>query len=80
MTEAQKKAFEGANPGGDVTVDGVWNLVSGTIGALFVVWCGWVVLHAYRAWSAGRATAFEAGGQVLRAFFLMVLVLFFVGF
>lgn len=80
MTPDQKEAFRGANPGGDVTVDGVWNLVSGMIGALFVIWCGWVVLHAYRAWSAGRVTAFEAGGHVLRAFLLTVLVLFFVGF
>ena len=63
-----------------VTVEGVWDLFSGLLIAVLLIWCAWVVLHAYKAWSAGRTTPFEAGGQVLRAFFLMVVVLAVVGF
>ena len=75
MDPDQQAAFRGANPGFPVTEGELLALCAGLVCALAIAWCAWVVFHAYRNWSGGGATPGEAGGQVLRAVFLTVVVL-----
>ena len=75
MNAAQQTAFRGANPGWPVTEAEVLALCAGLVCALAIAWCAWVVFHAYRSWSAGGSPPGEAGGHVLRAGFLTVVVL-----
>ncbi len=75
MDAAQQAAFRGANPGSWVTEANVLALCAGLVCALAIAWCAWVVFHAYKNWSGGGAGPGEAGGHVLRAVFLTVVVL-----
>lgn len=75
MDAEQVAAFEGANPGGVFAVGDVLALSAGLVGVVVLVWSAWVALHAYKSWSAGRAGLGEAGGHVLRATLLTVVVL-----
>ena len=75
MDPAQQAAFRGANPGGAVTEAGLLALFAGLVCALVILWCAWVVLHAYRSWSGGGSPLAEAGGQALRAVLVTVVVL-----
>ena len=79
MNEAQRSAFEGANPGSRMTVESLSDLFVTVAAVLAVIWCAWVVFHAYKHWASGSGTPFEAGGQVLRAFFVLGILLFVVG-
>ncbi|MCY3810310.1 MAG: TIGR03758 family integrating conjugative element protein [Gammaproteobacteria bacterium] len=74
MDPDQQAAFRGANPGFPVTEADLLALCAGLVCALAIAWCAWVVFHAYRSWSAGAPPG-EAGGQVLRAVFLTVVLL-----
>ena len=74
MDPDQQAAFRGANPGFPVTEAELLALCAGLVCALAIAWCAWVVFHAYKNWSGG-ATPGEAGGHVLRAVFLTVVVL-----
>ena len=40
-----------------------------------ILWCAWVVLHAYKSWSGGGSPLAEAGGHALRAVLVTVVVL-----
>lgn len=75
MTPEQVAAFEGANPGSPLTVAGMSALSGGLLASVVLVWFGWVVIHAYRAWGAGRSRSFDAGSQILRGLFVTVVVL-----
>ncbi len=75
MNTAQQAAFRGANPGSWVTEANVLALCAGLVCALAIAWCAWVVFQAYKNWSGGGAGTGEAGGHVLRAVFLTVVVL-----
>lgn len=79
MNEAQKRAFEGANPGADVTVEGLLALFITLTAALVVTWCVWVVVQAYKGWASNSTEPFAAGGHVLRAVLVVVLVFFVLG-
>ena len=74
MDPEQIAAFRGANPGAALTEADVLLLCAGLAVVVAMLWCAWVVLHAYRNWSAGQAGFGEAGGHVLRATLLMVVV------
>ena len=75
MDPAQQAAFRGANPGGAVTEAELLTLFAGAVCALVIVWCAWVVLHAYKSWSGGGSPLAEAGGHALRAVLVTVVVL-----
>ncbi|MCY3812126.1 MAG: TIGR03758 family integrating conjugative element protein [Gammaproteobacteria bacterium] len=75
MDPDQQSAFRGANPGSPVTETELLALCAGLVCALAIVWCAWVVFHAYKNWSAGGSMPGEAGGQALRAVFLTVVLL-----
>ena len=53
MDPAQQAAFRGANPGGAVTEADLLALFAGLVCVLVILWCAWVVLHAYKSWSGG---------------------------
>ena len=75
MDPAQQAAFRGANPGGAVTEADLLALFAGAVCALVIVWCAWVVLHAYKNWSGGAAPLGETAGHALRAVLVTVVVL-----
>ena len=75
MDPAQQAAFRGANPGGAVTEADLLALFAGLVCALVILWCAWVVLHAYKNWSGGGSPLAEAGGHALRAVLVTVVVL-----
>ena len=75
MDPAQQAAFRGANPGVAVTEADLLALFAGLVCALVIVWCAWVVLHAYKSWSGGGSPLAEAGGHALRAVLVTVVVL-----
>ena len=74
MDPDQQAAFRGANPGSPVTEADLLALCAGMVCALAIVWCAWVVFHAYKNWSGGAPSG-EAGGHVLRAVFLTAVLL-----
>ena len=75
MDPAQQAAFRGANPGGAVTEAELLAFCAGIVCALMVLWCAWVVLHAYQSWSGGASPLAEAAGHALRAVLVTVVVL-----
>ena len=75
MDPAQQAAFRGANPGGAVTEAELLALFAGLVCVLVILWCAWVVLHAYKNWSGGGSPLAEAGGHALRAVLVTVVVL-----
>ena len=75
MDPDQQAAFRGANPGSPVTEADLLALCAGLVCALAILWCAWVVFHAYKNWSGGGSPPGEAGGHVLRAVFLTVVLL-----
>ena len=75
MDPAQQAAFRGANPGGAVTEADLLALCAGLVCVLVILWCAWVVLHAYKSWSGGASPLGEAGGHALRAVLVTVVVL-----
>ena len=75
MDPAQQAAFRGANPGAGVSEAELLALCAGAVCVLVILWCAWVVLHAYRSWSGGASSLAEAGGHALRAVLVTVVVL-----
>ena len=75
MDPAQQAAFRGANPGAAVTEADLLALFAGGVSVLVILWCAWVVLHAYKNWSGGGSPLAEAGGHALRAVLVTVVVL-----
>ena len=75
MDPDQQAAFRGANPGSPMTEADLLALCAGLVCALAIAWCAWVTFHAYKNWSGGGAPPGEAGGHVLRAVFLTVVLL-----
>ena len=75
MDPAQQAAFRGANPGAAVTETDLLALCAGLVCALVILWCAWVVLHAYKSWSGGASPLAEAAGHALRAVLVTVVVL-----
>ena len=74
MDEVQRAAFESANSG--VTAfspETLSALILGILATLVMLWFCWVCLGAYRA--SAKAGVGAVGGQVLRALFVMVVVL-----
>ena len=62
MDPAQQAAFRGANPGAAVTEADLLALCAGAVCALVIVWCAWVVLHAYKKLERRRVAARRGGG------------------
>lgn len=76
MTPAQTAAFGAANltGGGPLAPGDVLALVAGLVFGAALLWFAWVAYRSYEAWGRGRMDAFEAGGKILRATFVLVLV------
>ncbi len=75
MDPQQQAAFRNANPGSPVTEADLLALCAGLVCALVVLWCAWVVLHAYKQWSGGGTSIADAVGPVFRAVFLTMVLL-----
>ena len=81
MFSEQRSAFQSANAGSaqfDHT-DSI-ALISATVVVLAMMWFAWVVLNAYRAWGAGVSEGMDAGSQVLRALFVMLITMLIVSY
>ena len=76
MTAEQVAAFEAANliGGGPLAPGDVLALVAGLVFGAALLWFAWVLYRSYEAWGRGRMDAFDAGGKLLRATFVLVLV------
>ena len=76
MTPEQVAAFGAANltGGGPLAPGDVLALVAGLVFGAALLWFAWVLYRAYEAWGRGRMDAFDAGGKLLRATFVLVLV------
>ncbi|MEE9493608.1 MAG: TIGR03758 family integrating conjugative element protein [Gammaproteobacteria bacterium] len=81
LTAAQQQAFQNANTGNtQFTLSDSKFIFAGIASALLLSWFAWVVVNTYKAWAASRATGGDAGGQILRALFVMLIVLVIVGY
>ena len=81
MFNEQRSAFQSANAGSaqfDHT-DSI-ALISATVVVLAMMWFAWVVLNAYRAWGAGVSEGMDAGSQVLRALFVVLITMLIVSY
>ena len=75
MTPEQVAAFGAANMTGTPLAPGdVLALVAGLVFGAVLLWFAWVLYRSYEAWGRGRMDAFDAGGKLLRATFVLVLV------
>ena len=76
MTPAQTAAFGAANltAGGPLAPDDVLAVVAGLVFGTVLLWFAWVLYRSYEAWGRGRMEAFDAGGKLLRATFVVVVV------
>ena len=76
MTDEQAAAFSAANlTGGAAIAPGdVLAVIAGLVLGAALLWFAWVLYRAYEAWGRGRMDAFDAGGKLLRATFVLVLV------
>lgn len=75
MTPAQLEAFEGANRGAAAfTADAAGQVWAGVLMLVVLLWAAWVLVQVYKAWSQRRAVWGDAGGQVLRAVFVLLVV------
>ena len=76
MSPAQTAAFGAANRvgGGAFAPDDVMAVVAGLTFGAALLWYAWVAYRAYAAWGRGRLGALDAGGLLLRATFVLVLV------
>ena len=76
MTPEQAAAFSAANLTGGVAIapGDVLALVAGMTFGAVLLWYAWVLYRSYEAWGRGRMEAFDVGGKLLRATFVLVLV------
>lgn len=76
MTADQVAAFGAANRTGAAALapGDVLALVAGLVFGAALLWFAWVLYRSYEAWGRGRMDAFDAGGKLLRATFVLVLV------
>ena len=81
MFSEQRSAFQSANAGSLQFghTDSI-ALISATVVVLAMMWFAWVVLNAYRAWGAGVSEGMDAGSQVLRALFVMLITMLIVSY
>ena len=76
MSTAQNAAFNSANSGPMViTPVNVETLVTGVLGTLVIIWLCWVCLGAYRTLRKPGASVSDAGGHVVRALFVTIVIL-----
>ena len=81
MSAGQTAAFKSANSGAMViTPIHVETLVTGILASLVLIWFGWVCLSAYRTLREPRTRVTDAGGHVLRALFVTIVILALITF
>lgn len=81
MFNEQRSAFQSANSGSaQIGHTDAITLISSAAVVLVLVWFAWVVLNAYKAWGAGVAEGMDAGSQVLRALFVMLITMLVVSY
>ncbi len=74
MTAAQTAAFNSANSSaGEAST--VYALVAGCMVVAAFLWFGWVTISAYRSLNSGSSIP-DASTKVVRAFFILILVIF----
>lgn len=77
----QQQAFRSANTGASsFTINQSKFLFAAVASVLLLIWFVWVVINTYRAWGANRTSGGDAGSQLMRALFVLIIVLTIVGY
>ena len=76
MNEIQQTAFASANSGASsLSASALSALILGILATVVMLWFCWVCVGAYRASARAGIGIDTVGSQVLRALFIMVIVL-----
>lgn len=76
MSARQNTAFEGANLGGSsFTGSESTHLFAGLACVIALIWLAWVARSSYDQWCTGQIKDEAAGGNVLRALFVVIITL-----
>lgn len=75
MTADQNAAFNAANSGVSFSAGeaGVFVISVGVV--LMLTWCAWVAISSYRALSNPGASVPDAAGKIVRAVFVVMMVI-----
>jgi len=75
MTADQNAAFNTANSGGSFSAGeaGVFVISVGIV--LMLTWCAWVAISSYKGLSNPGASVPDAAGKVVRAVFVVMMVI-----
>jgi len=81
MNSVQEAAFEAANAGNSsFSPLDLSTLIVSIIGTVIIVWFCWTSVSAFKAFGKGRLGISDAGSVMLRALFVMVVVLAVISF
>jgi integrating conjugative element protein (TIGR03758 family) len=75
MNTNQNTAFNTANSGAGFSAPDVGVLVSSVGIVLMLTWCAWVAISGYRGLRNPGASVPDAAGKVVRAVFIMMMVI-----
>jgi len=75
MNADQNAAFNAANSGAGFDADDVGLLVVSVGVALILTWGAWVAISSYRGLSSPGASVPDAAGKILRAVFIVMMVI-----
>lgn len=75
MSAEQNTAFTTANSGAGFTAPEVGILVSSIGIVLMLTWCAWVAISSYRGLRNPGASVPDAAGKVVRAVFVVMLMI-----
>ena len=75
MTADQNAAFNTANSGASFTAQdtGIFIVSVGIV--LMLTWCAWVAISSYKALSNPGASVPDAAGKIVRAVFVVMMVI-----
>ncbi len=75
MTADQNAAFNAANSGASFTAQdtGIFIVSVGIV--LMLTWCAWVAISSYKALSNPGASVPDAAGKIVRAVFVVMMVI-----
>lgn len=75
MSTAQNIAFNTANSSVSFDASDVGVFIASVGIALILTWCAWVAVSSYRCLRKPGTTAADAAGKVVRAVFVMTIVI-----
>lgn len=75
MSADQNAAFNAANSGASFDADDVGVLVVSVGVVLMLTWCAWVAISSYRGLSSPGASVPDAAGKIVRAVFIVMMVI-----